>query len=380
MKTPDQPAEEWAPPDSGLPPSLDSPPLPPSPPAPARSTWIVPAPPGSTFHRLARTPLHRWWRPLLGTVFAVVMGLLVLLCVTVGAMATAALLGEQPLANTGKQQIFTDPGAELALQLTSLAVLTPVVLLAAWAVQRRPPGSLSSVTGRLRGRWLMTCIKLAIGASLLSYIASWITFTVTGHREPPPPGWAGWAAFLPPAAAIVLLVPFQAAAEEYVFRGWLLQAIASCTLETRRGLIGRAAGAVFRTPWPAILISAAVFTAGHAYKGWALLDVSLFGITAGWLAVRTGGLEAPIALHALNNLVAFLSPAALGRLGEAVRTTDVPWQSIIATSVKLTVFAFLILRATRERRPATVTPGGPPEPPPTTIWTARSRLDVLRQK
>jgi membrane protease YdiL (CAAX protease family) len=338
----------------------------------------VPVAPGTAFHRLARTPLHRWWRPLLGTLFAVAIGFLVLIGVTVGALATAAFMGEQPLVNAKNHQIFTSTTAELALQLTSLAVLTPVVLLAAWVVQRRPPGSLSSVTGRLRGRWLATCLKLAVGASLLSYFASWITFTITGHREPPPPGWAGWATFLPSAAAIVLLVPFQAAAEEYVFRGWLLQAIASCTLETRTGLFGRAASAVFRTPWPAIIISAAVFTAGHAYKGWALLDVSLFGITAGWLAVRTGGLEAPIALHALNNLVAFLSPAALGRLGEAVRITDVPWQSIVATAVQLTVFAFLVLRAARDRRLARVTPGGPEEPRPASVWTARSRRDALK--
>jgi membrane protease YdiL (CAAX protease family) len=317
----------------------------------------VPAPPGTAFHHLARTPLHRWWRPVLGTLFAVVVAFPVLLGVTVGAMATAVLMGEQPLLNAKNHQIFESPTAELAVKLLSLAVLTPVVLLAAWAVQRRPPGSLTSVTGRLRGRWLVVCAKLAIGASLLSYLASWIAFTVTDHQEPPP-GWAGWAAFLPAAIAIVLLVPFQAAAEEYVFRGWLLQAIASCTLQDRKGLIGRAASAVFRTPWPAIIVSAAVFTACHAYQGWALLDVSLFGITAGWLAVRTGGLEAPIALHVLNNLVAFLSPAALGRLGQALRVTVVPWQSVVATVVQLAAFAYLVLSAARQRRPATVSPGG----------------------
>jgi membrane protease YdiL (CAAX protease family) len=49
----------------------------------------------------------------------------------------------------------------------------------------------------------------------------------------------------------LLLVPFQAAAEEYLFRGWLLQAF----------------GAFMRTPWPGILIGAAAFTALHAYTG-----------------------------------------------------------------------------------------------------------------
>ncbi|MBC6461744.1 CPBP family intramembrane glutamic endopeptidase [Actinomadura sp. HBU206391] len=321
----------------------------------AQRPWVVRAAPGTPFHRLARTPVHRWWRPLVGTLFAAALGLVVMLAVTMGALSVATLLGDDPLAGTG-DQIFSDPTANLGIQLGSLAALTPVVLLAAWVVQRRPVGSLSSVTGRVRVRWLLICLGLAVLACLASYVVSWMAFAVTGSEDSASTDWAGWGAFLPAALMIMLLVPFQAVAEEYIFRGWLLQAIASCTLETRTGPIGRAASAVFRTPWPAIVISAMVFTAGHAHRSWALLDVFLFGLMTGWLAVRTGGLEAPIALHVLNNIVAFQLTAATGRLDDALRVTDAPWQGIVGTAAQLGVFALLVLASFRRRGLEAVSP------------------------
>jgi membrane protease YdiL (CAAX protease family) len=323
-------------------------------------SWTVPAGPGTPFHRLARTSLHSWWRPLVGTLFAVAIGLVAIVGVMLTGMLAATVMGDNPLANAKHDKIFSNPTVDLGIQLIALAILTPVVLLAAWLVQRRPMGSLSSVRGRLRGRWLIVCAGMAVVACLLSYTAAWFALAVSGAKEAEPLGWAGWSSFLPSAVVILLLVPFQAAAEEYLFRGWLLQAIASCTLQSRTGRIGRAASAVFRTPWPAILISAAVFAAGHAYKGWALLDVLLFGIVAGWLAVRTGGLEAPIALHLLNNLVAFLLPAATGQLGNAMRANDAPWQAIVGTVVQLVAFAILVLLSVRRRRIQTLS--ARPEP------------------
>src|SRR5437016_2559382 len=39
----------------------------PGPPYPYREPRIVPAPSGTPFHRLARTPKYAWWRPIVGT-------------------------------------------------------------------------------------------------------------------------------------------------------------------------------------------------------------------------------------------------------------------------------------------------------------------------
>src|SRR5690606_30074484 len=100
--------------------------------------------------------------------------------------------------------------------------------------------------------------------------------------------WVGWGDFLVPALIILLLVPFQAAAEEYVFRGWLQQAVGACTLENSTKKVGRALSVVFRTPWPGILIASVLFTGGHGYTGWGMLDIFLFAVFMGWMTVRTG--------------------------------------------------------------------------------------------
>jgi membrane protease YdiL (CAAX protease family) len=318
----------------------------------------VAAPPGTPFHQLARTPLHRWWRPLLGTV----VGLLAVLLAAVGLYIVGLIImvasGGDPFTAAEDGRLFENESLNLAFELLALALFIPAVLLAVFAVQRRPIGTVTSVLGRMRWRWLLVCAGLAAVACSMSLGVSLLTGVVTGEGDP----WAGmsWSRMFPAVLVVVALVPFQAAAEEYVFRGWLPQAIGSCTLETATGRAGRAASRILRTPWPGIVVGAAAFTAGHAHRGWALLDIAMFGLVAGWLAVRTGGLEAPIALHVLNNLMAFSFAAAEGTLAEAAEVTDAPWYSLVSTVAQLSVFSALVLWLARRsgienRRPADAT-------------------------
>ena len=109
------------------------------------------------------------------------------------------------------------------------------------------------------------------------------------HRRPgdaPSENPMLWASL----AVILLVVPLQAAAEEYVFRGYLQQAI----------------GRWLRHPAFAILLPVPLFVLGHLYDPLGQAAVGLFAVVAGWLTWRTGGLEAAIALHVVNNLSAFL--------------------------------------------------------------------------
>ena len=101
------------------------------------------------------------------------------------------------------------------------------------------------------------------------------------------------------ALVILLLVPFQAAAEEYVFRGILMQSL----------------GAWVRWAPLAIVLPTVLFAFGHIYDIWGLLDVAAFGLAAAWITWRTGGLEAGIVMHTVNNVVLFLLLASgvLGR-------------------------------------------------------------------
>lgn len=350
----------WAAPDPGRPAEGGSPPPYPlpygyapygyAPPPPTRRPWTEAPPPGTRYHQLAHTPLHRWWRPLLGTVFLVLTGLCVLIGVGMTALLLYAAQHSGRLPRPKGDMLFGSPTADLAFELISLAALTPVVMLAAWVVQRRRPGTLSSVAGRLRWGWLAICCGLALLFTAVAFGWSYAVTAMFTHDPLEWPKWAGWKGFVAPAVVIVLLVPFQSTAEEYLFRGWFIQAIASWVPPRWTNWFARALAV-----WPALLISASVFTLGHGYTGWAMLDTFIFGLVAGWLAIRTGGLEAGIALHTFNNLYAFLLPAAAGQLVDALKQGGAPWQALLSDVVPLVLYATAVLLIARKRRVQTAT-------------------------
>ena len=97
----------------------------------------------------------------------------------------------------------------------------------------------------------------------------------------------GFWAFL---IVIVLTSPLQAVAEEVFFRGYLLQAL----------------GSVVAAPWFGIVVSSMIFAYVHGAQNLALFcDRLAFGLLAAVLVRLTGGLEAGIAAHVINNVFAF---------------------------------------------------------------------------
>ncbi len=60
------------------------------------------------------------------------------------------------------------------------------------------------------------------------------------------------------------------------------------------------------------------------------MDRLAFGIAASWLVWRTGGLEASIALHVLNNLGAFIVAILTGSMKDALTvTTAAPGEVLV---------------------------------------------------
>jgi uncharacterized protein len=334
---------------------------------PVRRPWAVEAPPGTPYHQLARTPVQRWWRPIVGTGAILLAGLGALMPIMLVWILLKALISGMSVrliaefAGEEKGPLLRDPNALLGFTLLSVAVFLPFILLAAWVFQRRRPGSLSSVTGRLRLRWLLICAGLSVLTSVVSFVCAWLASLAVHRPVPQGSSWVGWGAFAVPLLIVVLLVPFQASAEEYFFRGWLLQAIGSCTLETRTGRVARTLSTAFRTPWPAICISGLAFVSVHGYTGWGVLAIFGFAAITGWLTVRTGGLEAAIAIHVVNNMVAFLLPAAVGRL--SLEQGAIPWPYVLADLAPLLLYAVVVDRLARRRELETVSaPAGGPAP------------------
>ena len=116
---------------------------------------------------------------------------------------------------------------------------------------------------------------------------------------------------------VALLTPLQAAGEEYAFRGYLMQAF----------------GGLFRSRWVAVVASAFLFGLAHGLGQSApiFFDRFAFGLVAGALVVLTGGLEAGIAMHVLNNWLAFGLALAFSDMGSALNPTGGSWWTIPVT-------------------------------------------------
>ncbi|MEV8594556.1 type II CAAX endopeptidase family protein [Streptomyces sp. NPDC052012] len=308
-------------------------------------TTASPDPTGLAYHRMGRTGRHRWWRPLLGAVLFLPTWLVAVLMLYLFAYALGTAAGYPELPDGG---VDLGPLRNTALDLTYIAVALPLILLAVRLTERRPAGTVSSVIGRLRKRWLARCLLAAlVPVTLLASASLFLPDDARADGEST--AWVGLSPFLVSLAVLAVFVPVQAAAEEYVFRGWLTQAF----------------GAFLRSPWLALLPQAALFAAAHGWgTTWGFLDLLFFALTAGWLTLRTGGLEAAIALHALNNLLAFgVSAAMVDGLSSDDTAADAPWQLALADMTTALLYAAIVTCMARRRRPQHLAPPADTPPP-----------------
>lgn len=321
--------------------------------------YFGPVPPGVRYHRVARTARLRWWHLPVGTLGIAVLGFFAVAALITGVyLIWWASTGSEPgLADgSGSDILFRNDTADIGAALGTIAVFLPMIFVAAVVIDRRRPGYLSSVAGRLRWRWLLVCALPAVATCVVSYVLS--VLVGSAIDDPDAEGtFVGWSAFVVPLIVVVVLVPLQSATEEYFFRGWLIQGIGAYTLETRRGRLAHRLRPLFGTPWPAIVVSGALFVAGHGYTGWGIVDIFGFAVLSGWLTVRTGGLEASIAIHVANNLFAFGFSAAVGDLG--LDQGAVPWQYVLTDLLPLIGYAAMVLWLAKRRELRVRTPAQP---------------------
>jgi membrane protease YdiL (CAAX protease family) len=242
-------------------------------------------PDGASYPQILRGQWYAWWRSIAGVVLGLSLFLLVTAVVSQALVMVfwATTAGDQPYRDYfTKAFAFELPTGMLAVNL-GLATLIPIAWALMAMIHQMRPRWLSSVQPRIRWRYLFGCLAIAAvalnGVMLLS--------TTVGKPLSVQTQQDFWA-FL---AVIVLTSPIQAAAEEIFFRGYLLQALGS--------LVAR--------PWFGVIASSVVFALLHGMQNVPLfVDRLGFGLLAGLLVWRTGGLEAGIAAHVINNVFAYL--------------------------------------------------------------------------
>lgn len=278
---------------------------------------------------MLRTWTYAVWKPIVGLLLVVVGMLLIAPVVLMPVLVLGVAIDHEgpfleALQDAADLKRVTWP-AMLWLNL-SLAALIPITWGIMRWIHRMRPRWLMSVRPGIRWPFFWACFGLslvAIAASLLvgAFLpgdAEQLTGTVAHvNRE-----------MIILAVVILLTTPLQAMGEEYAFRGYAMQAFGSLT----------------RSPWFAILLSATLFALAHGVQNAPLfLDRFTFGLMAGYLVHRTGGLEAGIALHVWNNLLAFGFALALGSIDESLNVSEVSWWNIVLTITQNGVYLLLVL-------------------------------------
>jgi membrane protease YdiL (CAAX protease family) len=263
---------------------------------------VVAAIEGSAFLSAPTKRERTIWRAFVSLVGGLVAGLLVaMVCGVIALLAFLAIDGDlskgAATIPSAVMALIGDDGHSVrgALFILVLAVFTngPLALtfmVVASAISARPIRAYVSVTPRPRWRLLATGLLLSMAwlAVLLAIDA------MMGGKAPTPPLlsvsplWTGRGLYA--IATVVLLIP-AAAAEEIVFRGWML----------------RQTGVFTRNVWVLMAVNGLVFSAIHGdFSPDAFLTRAIMGAGFVYMTLRMGGIEFSTGAHAANNIMIVL--------------------------------------------------------------------------
>ena len=240
---------------------------------------------------------YRWFKPLLaGLLFAVLYLGSNVAIVLLGALNQGGLESVMKIAGS-YDTMDVSSGLGILLNLGSLAVAIPLLALTALIVRDRPFSSYSSA----RGGWDWSVFGRMMLLALLVCGVPNLVWILLDHG--PLNNQFTIATFL----LLTVMGPLQCIAEEYMFRGLLMQTF----------------GGWFRIPVIAVVLQALIFMAMHPYNLTGKLTILATGCMMGLMAWISRGIEASSAIHIVNNMVAFYADGlGLGAIGSEVSSLD----------------------------------------------------------
>ena len=207
------------------------------------------------------------------------------------------------------------------LSLGGVAAFIPAIWLASIIVKDRPFKTYSSISGgfdfKLFFKFVLVAlvpIGIPVGVSVILGAEGGkgpVSFTVLG------------------LIACIILTPLQCMAEEYFFRGLIMQTI----------------GGWFKIPVIAIILQAVVFASQHPYNIYGVLEVAIAGILLAVMTYITDGLEASSAAHFVNNFTIFF----LNGIGFKTIKTDTDLESLIESLVVDALFLAAVYYLTKKK-------------------------------
>jgi uncharacterized protein len=308
-------------------------------PVPTNALPDVPRP----YQQMLRGRRYRWWKPLLCLLLVIplallMMGLAIVPVLIAGWITGVDFITSMDITNLG-------PIAFIYLNL-SLIVFIPASGLSIWIVHGIRPRFLSSVAGGIRWRYQLRCVAVILPLWALYAGLAALAEPATSPRPDQ------WAALL---VIVLLMTPLQAAGEEYFFRGWIMQNVGAWFGRPMVGLVA------------SLIVSAVAFSAAHLSPDpWILGTIACIGLAAGIATWRTGGLEAAIAIHAVNNVLTYAVVMIFGGWSQAFvrpQTTGTPMMLVLAGIVSGIALALVLWQAKRAGVQPNYQPAAAPQSP-----------------
>lgn len=252
---------------------------------------------------------YRWYRPILVMIVTLVMFVIFSAILTIvfasvyGWDFILHMTQGYEVMNTEMGQIFSDLG---------VIIMLPSLYIAVKIIKDRPFSSYSSS----RGGWNHKLYFKALIIPVIIYIIfEAISLSITGVK-----GSNHFSVMF--FIACLILVPLQSIAEEYIFRGLLMQSL----------------GSWFNIPILALLIQAVIFAVFHGYNSLGIFGVFVSGLVMGFFTWKTNGLEVGATLHTVNNLaVAFTVMFGLEMASSTAQLNDV----IFSIVIQIVLFAVM---------------------------------------
>lgn len=268
----------------------------------------------------ARQGRTQWWRYPLTIVAALMLATLI----TAVSMLLLSFLGLPPQRFAQQLAKPSDAGIFFAGLGLLFASLCAGWALAAFLIQRKRPGEIIG-----QWQWSLFCAGAALWLVVQSILAA-IDFAIAPGGFSLSHAGTPWIAIW---ALVVLLI--QTFTEEFIFRGFLTQAILLAV----------------KKPLPAACLSGLVFGAMHIPNGVPqAINATWFGMICAFLAIRTGGIALTSGVHLANNYfgaVAVVSAGDVFKGAPGLVTQDTPgltWWDLGLALIALALLPWLARR------------------------------------
>ena len=259
---------------------------------------------------------YKWHKPLVTIILSAVI--FFILTFVLGAIFQLAF-GDISAGLSDSYESLNTLGPASLFSYMILVIAIPAIYLASRIVKDRPFSSYASSLGGWRWKLYFKCMAVPLVIYVIFNIASSLTDGSAINIQQISP-----LMFI----AFAITIPLQCIAEEYLFRGLIMQSF----------------GSWFNIPILAIIIQALAFGATHSYNSIGVVTIILGGVVYGLLAWKTNGIEASSALHTINNLTVFITIY----LGLARTSTNVDiWAALFAFAIDLVCLGLTYYVGTR---------------------------------